>query len=76
VIKVAQMGIPVLLSRSGITHMGLDLARQIGVTMIARAKGRHFLVFNGGDRLVLDQIPPVAPRPEGKGARERLEAGG
>ena len=39
VIKVAQMGIPVLLSRSGVTQMGLDLARQLGITMIARAKG-------------------------------------
>ena len=58
VIKVAQMGVPVLLSRSGVTQMGLDLARQVGVTMIARAKGRHFLVFNGRDRLILDAVPP------------------
>jgi FdhD protein len=61
VIKVAQMGIPVLLSRSGVTQMGLDLARQVGVTMIARAKGRHFLVFNGADRLEFD-APPARPR--------------
>ncbi|MFM5462923.1 formate dehydrogenase accessory sulfurtransferase FdhD [Aeromonas simiae] len=59
VIKVAQMGIPVLLSRSGVTQMGLDLARQLGITMIARAKGRHFQVFSGHDNLLLDEKPPV-----------------
>ncbi len=57
VIKVAQMGIPVLLSRSGITQMGLDIARQVGVTLIARAKGRHFLVFNGSENMVFDAVP-------------------
>ncbi len=58
VIKAAQMEIPVLLSRSGLTQMGLDLARQAGITLIARAKGRHFLVFNGWENLVYD-APPV-----------------
>ncbi|HEY5738277.1 MAG TPA: formate dehydrogenase accessory sulfurtransferase FdhD, partial [Gammaproteobacteria bacterium] len=48
VIKVALMGIPVLLSRSGITAMGLEIAQRVGVTLIARAKGRHFLVYHGG----------------------------
>jgi FdhD protein len=57
VIKVAQMGIPLLLSRSGVTQMGLELARKIGVTLIARAKGRHFLIYNGADRVLLDAIP-------------------
>jgi FdhD protein len=57
VIKVAQMGIPILLSRSGITKMGLDLARQIGVLMISRAKGRHFLVYHGADRVEFDARP-------------------
>lgn len=47
VIKVAQMGVPLLLSRSGITEMGLQIAKQIGIGMVARAKGQHFLVFNG-----------------------------
>ncbi|MCI0653136.1 MAG: formate dehydrogenase accessory sulfurtransferase FdhD [Methylococcaceae bacterium] len=54
VIKVTQMGIPVLLSRSGATQMGLDMARQSGVTLISRAKGRHFLVLNGIDNLLYD----------------------
>lgn len=47
VIKVAQMQVPLLLSRSGVTEMGLKLAHQIGIGMVARAKGRHFLVYNG-----------------------------
>lgn len=54
VIKVTQMGIPVLLSRSGATEMGLDMARQAGVTLISRAKGKHFLVLNGHHNLVFD----------------------
>lgn len=57
VIKVAQMGIPLLLSRSGITQMGLELAQQLGVTLIARAKGRHFLVYHGADTIEFDAIP-------------------
>ncbi len=57
VMKVAHMGIPVLLSRSGVTYMGLELARDLGVTMIARAKGNHFLVYNGVDNVVFDAEP-------------------
>ncbi|EGR1698662.1 formate dehydrogenase accessory sulfurtransferase FdhD [Vibrio parahaemolyticus] len=54
VIKVAQMGIPVLLSRSGVTQMGLDLAKQFGITTIARAKGLRFQVFTGADKIEFD----------------------
>lgn len=61
VIKVAQMGIPVLLSRSGVTQMGLDLARKVGVTLIARAKGNHFLVYNGVELIEYDAIPALRP---------------
>ena len=57
VIKVAQMGIPVLLSRSGVTQMGLELAQKVGVTLIARAKGKHFLVYNGADTIEFDATP-------------------
>ncbi len=59
VIKVAQMGVPVLLSRSGITEMGLALGERLGVMLIARAKGRHFLVYSGAERLEFD-APPAA----------------
>jgi FdhD protein len=54
VIKVAQMGVPILLSRSGATKMGFELAQQFGVTLISRAKGRHFQVLNGVERIVFD----------------------
>ncbi|OIQ26327.1 formate dehydrogenase accessory sulfurtransferase FdhD [uncultured Vibrio sp.] len=54
VIKVAQMGIPTLLSRSGVTQMGLDLAQQFGITTIARAKGLRFQVFTGADKIDFD----------------------
>ena len=67
VIKVAQMRIPTLLSRSGVTWMGLDLAKKIGVTLIARAKGRHFLAYHGADRIEFDAKPrlhtPAPPQP-------------
>jgi FdhD protein len=64
VIKVAQMGIPALLSRSGITQMGANLARKVGVTLIGRAKGRHFLIFNGREQIEFDAVPPVKPMPK------------
>ena len=54
VIKVAQMGIPVLLSRSGVTQMGLDLAQKFGITIIARAKGKRFQVFAGHEKINFD----------------------
>jgi FdhD protein len=72
VMKAAHMGIPVLLSRSGVTHMGLELAQELGIVMIARAKGRHFLVYNGADSLVFDAIP--APRAVAAG-EARAESG-
>jgi FdhD protein len=59
VMKVAQMGIPILLSRSGVTQMGLELARKTGITLIGRAKGKHFLIYNGADRVVYDAVPAV-----------------
>jgi FdhD protein len=57
VIKVAQMGIPLLLSRSGITEMGLAIGRRVGVILIGRAKGQHFLVYNGAENIELDAVP-------------------
>lgn len=61
VIKVAKMGIPVVLSRSGATQMGLELAQKLGITMIARAKGKHFLIYHGAENVELDAIPPKRP---------------
>ena len=52
VIKAAQMQIPVLVSRSGLTKMGHEVASQVGITMIGRAVGKHYLLFTGEHRLV------------------------
>ena len=57
VMKTAHMGIPILLSRSGVTQMGLELALDLGVTMIARAKGKHFLIYQGFENFVFDEVP-------------------
>ncbi|MFN3984634.1 MAG: formate dehydrogenase accessory sulfurtransferase FdhD [Rhodocyclaceae bacterium] len=54
VIKTAQMGIPFLVSRSGLTQMGWDIARRIGLTMIGRAQGKHYLLFSGEERFTRD----------------------
>jgi FdhD protein len=52
VIKAAQMGIGVLVSRSGLTQMGYQLALQLNMTLIGRCQGRHFLLFAGAERFV------------------------
>jgi FdhD protein len=54
VIKTVQMGIPILVSRSGFTAWGVDLARQAGLTLIGRAKGRRFVALAGAERIVFD----------------------
>jgi FdhD protein len=62
VIKSAQMGIAVIVSRSGITQMGYDLAQRLGLCTIGRATNKHFLCYSGAGRLALD--PSLAgPRP-------------
>ncbi|MBI3284752.1 MAG: formate dehydrogenase accessory sulfurtransferase FdhD [Burkholderiales bacterium] len=54
VIKGAQMGIPILLSRSGTTEMGHQVAQQLGMSLIARCTGRHFLLLTHPQRLVFE----------------------
>jgi FdhD protein len=54
VIKAAQMGIPFLVSRSGMTQMGHALAEKLRLTMIARAQGSHYLLYTGRERFVRD----------------------
>ena len=56
VIKCAQMGIPFLVSRSGLTQMGYAIAQRVGITMIGRATGRHYLLFTGHHRFVRDAL--------------------
>jgi FdhD protein len=70
VLKVAQMGISVLVSRSGVTQKGVELAERFGVMLIARAKGKSFQAINAAGRLTLDAIPPKPPS-----ARSSKEAG-
>jgi FdhD protein len=50
VIKCAQMGIPILVSRSGLTQMGYEVAQKVGITMLGRATGKHYLLFTGQHR--------------------------
>ena len=54
VIKTVQMGIPILISRSGFTESGVKLARQAGLTLIGRAKGKRMIIANGVDRVNFD----------------------
>ena len=61
VIKAAQMGIPFLVSRSGLTQMGYEIAQKVGMTMIGRATNRHYLLFTGAQRFRVD-APVDAPR--------------
>jgi FdhD protein len=55
VIKAAQMGIPFLVSRSGLTQMGYEIAQKVGLTMIGRATNKRFLLFTGGERFRADE---------------------
>lgn len=61
VIKTVQMGIPILISRSGFTVWGVELARQAGLTLIGRARGRRFVALSGEDRIVYDANPENVP---------------
>jgi FdhD protein len=66
VIKTVQMGIPILMSRSGYTAWGVQLARQANLTLLGRAKGKRFTVLSGHERLVYDadhsQVPDEPKR--------------
>jgi FdhD protein len=61
VIKTVQMQIPILISRSGFTAWGVQLARQANLTLIGRAKGRRFLCVSGASRLIFDVDPREVP---------------
>ncbi|HEX2829410.1 MAG TPA: formate dehydrogenase accessory sulfurtransferase FdhD [Burkholderiales bacterium] len=59
VIKTAQMGIPFLVSRSGLTQMGHAIAKRVGITMIGRAVNKHYLLFTGRERFVKTVTPTM-----------------
>ncbi|MER9127945.1 formate dehydrogenase accessory sulfurtransferase FdhD [Mesorhizobium sp. M0959] len=54
-IKTVRMGIPILVSRSGFTAWGVTLARQVGLTLVGRARGKRFVALSGEERVVFDQ---------------------
>jgi FdhD protein len=74
VIKTAMMGIPVLVSRSGFTAWGVEIAQQVGLTLIGRMRGQRFMCLSGKDRLIWDADPSGVkeePRKSGrKGGKE------
>ena len=72
VIKCVRMEIPILISRSGFTAWGVELARRANLTLIGRAKGKRFLCVSGGDRLVFDADPDRVPE---ESPRVRRKAG-
>lgn len=75
VIKTVQMGIPILISRSGFTAWGVELARRAGLTLIGRAKGKRFLALSGAERIVFDADPRYVPEEERRFARKGAHAG-
>jgi FdhD protein len=74
VIKTVQMGIPILISRSGCTAWGVERAERAGLTLVGRAKGKRFLVLSGAGRIVYDadarEVAEEAKRHRRKGAEE------
>ena len=61
VIKCALMGIPALASRSGFTAWGVEIARQVGLTLIGRLRGARFVCLSGQERLIYDADPAAVP---------------
>jgi FdhD protein len=74
VIKTVQMGIPILVSRSGFTAWGVDLARQAGLTLVGRARGRRFLALSGAERIVFDADLSAVGEEDKKHRRKAAEA--
>ena len=70
VIKTALMGIPVLASRSGFTAWGVEIARQVGLTLIGRMRGQRFICLSGEERLVRDADPSTIPDDSRKSRRK------
>ena len=74
VIKTAMMGIPALASRSGFTAWGVDIAREVGLTLIGRMRGQRFVCLSGEERLVRDTDPSAVPAEEPKHRRKSARA--
>ena len=77
VIKTVQMGIPILISRSGFTAWGVELAKEAGLTLIGRAKGRRFTALSGLDRIIYDaDLKKIDDEPENIKRKAANEANG
>jgi len=74
VIKTAMMGIPVLASRSGFTAWGVEIANQVGLTVIGRMRGRRFQCLAGSERLRRDANPEAVPEEARKHRRKGGDA--
>ena len=70
VIKTVQMGVPILVSRSGFTAWGVDLARRANLTLIGRAKGRRFVALAGAERIVYDFDPATVAEEDARHQRK------
>jgi FdhD protein len=70
VIKTALMGIPVLASRSGFTAWGVEIAQQVGLTLLGRMRGQRFVCLSGNERLVRDVDPAMIPDEDRKSRRK------
>ena len=75
VIKTVQMQIPILISRSGFTAWGVELARQANLTLIGRAKGKRFIALAGESRIVFDADPALRRRRSPPPAAQSLARG-
>ena len=73
VIKTAMMGIPVLASRSGFTAWGVEIARQVGLTLIGRMRGQRFVCLAGEERLLRDVDPSAMPEEDKKHRRKSAD---
>src|SRR3954454_8578630 len=74
VIKTVQMGIPILVSRSGFTAWGVELARKANLTLIGRARGKRFLALFGAERIVFDADPHYQPEEDRRHGRKGARA--
>lgn len=73
VLKTAMMGVPALVSRSGFTAWGVELAREIGLTLVGRMRGKRYFCLSGAHRLVRDADPDQVPHEDRKHRRKSAD---
>ncbi len=70
VLKCAHMGIPILISRSGFTAWGVELARRVNMTLVGRARGRRFIALSGAHRIIFDADPETVGEEDARHRRK------